>query len=157
MVPLEYIPLGAFGVATLILLGWVVYLHTKVSRLLKGKDAKSLEDTILALIGEMKELKEFQADSEKYLMLVERRLGRSVRGVATVRFNAFKGDGSGGNQSFATAFLDEHGSGAIISSIYSRERTSVFAKPVAKFVSEYDLSAEEKQAIELSKKSLETK
>ena len=69
----------------------------------------------------------------------------------TVRFNPFKGTGAGGNQSFATALLNENGDGVVLSSLYSRERVSVYAKPVQKFSSEYELSGEEKQAIKSAK------
>ncbi|NIT70429.1 DUF4446 family protein, partial [candidate division KSB1 bacterium] len=59
-------------------------------------------------------------------------------GVGTVRFNPFKG--TGGGQSFAAAFLSEHGNGVVISTLYSRERVSVFAKPIQSFASEYELT-----------------
>lgn len=125
--------------------------------MLKGKDAKNLEDTINSLSGNIKELQDFKHDSENYLKGVEHRLSKSIRSAEVVRFNAFKGDGSGGNQSFAAAFLNERGDGAIISSIYSRERVSIFAKPVKKLASEYELSNEERMAIDLSKKSIDGK
>ena len=79
---------------------------------------------------------------------------KSVQAVSTIRFNPFKGNGSGGNQSFATAFLNEDTDGVVISSIYSREHTSVFSKPINKGVSEYELSGEEKEAIENAKKQI---
>lgn len=53
----------------------------------------------------------------------------------------------GSKQSFATALLNEHGDGVVISTLYSRERTSVFAKPIKKFDSEYELTPEETQAL----------
>lgn len=84
---------------------------------------------------------------EKYLETVERRLRKSVQSVHTVRFNPFKGTGAGGNQSFATAFLNEHGDGVVISSLYSRDHVSVFSKPVKKHASEYEFSNEEKEAL----------
>jgi hypothetical protein len=60
----------------------------------------------------------------------------------------------GGNQSFATAFLNEDGDGVVISSLYSREHTSVFAKPVKKHSSEHEMSNEEKEAMEEARKNL---
>jgi hypothetical protein len=69
-----------------------------------------------------------------------------------VRFNPFKGTGSGGNQSFATTFLNEENNGVVISSLYSREHTSVFSKPIKNGVSEYELSDEEKESFAEAKK-----
>jgi len=43
--------------------------------------------------------------------------------------------------------LDEEGNGVVLSSLYSRERMSIFAKPIKGGRSEYDLTAEEKEAL----------
>lgn len=129
---------------------WVIRLEFKMRRLLKGKNAKSLEDSILSLIEDQKNMSQFKKEMETYLETVEKRLKKSVRGVDTIRFNPFKGAG-GGNQSFATAFINEEGNGVVLSSIYSRDRMSVFAKPIEKFESPFDLSDEEKTAITKAK------
>jgi hypothetical protein len=88
---------------------------------------------------------------EGYLHIVEERLKKSIRGVETVRFNPFKGTGDGGNQSFATALIDEEGNGVVISSIFARDRTSIFSKPIYKYVSSHELSEEELEAITKAK------
>ena len=129
---------------------WVIRLEFKMRRLLKGKNAKSLEGSILSLIEDQKNMSQFKKEMETYLETVEKRLKKSVRGVDTIRFNPFKGAG-GGNQSFATAFINEEGNGVVLSSIYSRDRMSVFAKPIEKFESPFDLSDEEKTAITKAK------
>ena len=85
---------------------------------------------------------------------MENRLQRSIQAVETIRFNPFKGTGEGGNQSFATSFLSENGDGVVISSMYSRDRVSVFSKPLAKFVSSFELMEEEKEVIANSKNQL---
>jgi hypothetical protein len=74
-------------------------------------------------------------------------LSRSIQGVETIRFNAFKGTGEGGNQSFAIALLSEEGDGTVVSSLYARDRMSVFAKPVTGFTSKYEMTEEEKSVI----------
>lgn len=128
----------------------VIHLEIRVHRLLHGKDAKTLEDTIIGLTKETEVLNKSRGEIENYLGQVETRLRRAVSGVATIRFNPFKGS-SGSNQSFATAFVDERGNGVVLSSLYSRDRVSVYAKPLAKGASEYELTAEEKQAIAKTK------
>ena len=90
-----------------------------------------------------------QENTEKIIKDINKRLKTSVTGVGVVRFNPFTN--SGGNQSFAIALLNEHGNGVIISTLYGRERTSIFAKPVVKFASEYELTKEETEALEQAK------
>jgi hypothetical protein len=44
--------------------------------------------------------------------------------------------------------LNEEGDGLVMSSLYSRERMSIFAKPIKAGKSTYELTAEEKEALE---------
>lgn len=133
-------------------------LHTewRVNRLLRGKGGKSLEDVIIRNATDIEKFKEFRKELETYLETVEKRLDQSVRGVATVRFNPFKGTGDGGHQSFATAFLDENENGIVLSTLYTRERVGVYAKPLTEGKSEYELTEEERHAIEEARKKLRT-
>ncbi|MEK7501517.1 MAG: DUF4446 family protein, partial [Patescibacteria group bacterium] len=134
--------------ATLILLGLVLWMFLKMRKFLVGIDSKHIGDSLTVVSSGLKDMQEFRSDLEKYLTDVEKRLRRSVQSVHTVRFNPFKGTGGGSNQSFATAFINEEGDGVVISSLYSRDHVSIFAKPVKKHVSEYELSGEEKEALE---------
>ncbi len=133
---------------------WIAKIEIKLRRILLGKDAKSLEDTIIYTKNEIDKLKEFELDSIEYFKEVEERLRKSIQSVETVRFNPFKGTGDGGNQSFSTSFLNENGDGVVISSMHSRDRISIFSKPVNKFKSLFETTEEEKSVIEKSKKTL---
>lgn len=147
-------PIIAFTGVFFLLIVTVILLSLKVRKLLRGKNAQSLEDTIVELQKNVSELQEFKEDSEAYLENVEARLRRSVQSIETIRFNPWKGMGEGGNQSFATALLTEDGDGVVISSLHSRDRVSVFSKPVKKHASEYELTEEEIQALKLSQESV---
>ncbi len=81
------------------------------------------------------------------ISVMNTKISRSAQSIETVRFNPFKGTGSGGNQSFATAILNENGDGVILSSLYSSDRVSIFAKPILKLESTYELTEEEIQAL----------
>jgi hypothetical protein len=142
----------ALGFAILVLV-WFIRLEIKFRRLLPGK-ALTLEQFLVSIQNTLKELKKFQADYIAYLGTVEKRLQGSIQGVETLRFNPFQGRGEGGKQSFATALINEKGDGVVISSLYSRERVSVFSKPLKHFTSEYGLSDEEKEAIDRARASL---
>jgi hypothetical protein len=138
-----------------ILIGWMVRIEIKLGRLLRGKDAKSLEDSIVSAHNNLDKLNEFQKESIAYFINIEKRLSRSVQAVETIRFNPFKGTGEGGSQSFSTSFLSENGNGVVISSLYSRDRVSIFSKPLAKFESTFELTEEEKDVVMGAKKNLE--
>ncbi|HJL55588.1 MAG TPA: DUF4446 family protein [Candidatus Paceibacterota bacterium] len=144
----------ALGGVLIFLVVWIIGLERKVKKFTYGKNGKSLEDSIMTIKGDLNDLEKFRKDMEEYLTQVEKRLRRSTQGIETIRFNPFKGAGQGGNQSFATAFLDENGDGLVISSLYARERVSIFSKPIKKYVSEFELSEEEKKAIDSAKKKL---
>lgn len=136
-------------------LAWNIRLEIKLRRLLSGRNAQSLEDTIVHIKKGHDTLHAFRSEVEKYLKHVERRLKRSIQGVETIRFNPFKGIGAGGNQSFSTAFLNEEGSGVVISTLYARDRMSFFSKPVVRFSSPHELTEEEKEAIRKAKERME--
>jgi hypothetical protein len=72
-------------------------------------------------------------------------LQHAVQGVGIVRFNPF-GD-TGGDQSFAIALLDAQGDGLVLTSLYGRAESRIYAKPVQGGQSPYPLTAEETQAI----------
>ncbi len=142
------------GVVIAVLVGVIIWLYIKMRRFLVDVDSQHIGQSLDYVSTNLDDLQKFKTDLEKYLTDVERRLRKSVQSVHTVRFNPFKGVGSGGNQSFATAFLNEDGDGVLISSLYSREHVSVFSKPVKKHQSEHELSDEEREALEGAKNVL---
>ena len=72
-------------------------------------------------------------------------IAATVRRVALLRYDAF--EDVGGRLSFSCALLDDHGSGVVLTSINGRHETRVYAKPVQDGRSDYNLSAEEEEAI----------
>ncbi len=149
----EMYGLGALVLIILILFIWVIWLQNKLGKLLIGK-SKTLDQSLSELNKEIKDLKKFRTESEETFKNHESRLRKTISGLETIRFNPFKGDGSGGNQSFATAFLNEENDGLIISSMYSRDRVSVFAKPIKGLKSEYELTGEEKKVLNQAEDSI---
>jgi hypothetical protein len=150
----DEIAMGALALAILILGIAVFYQNWHLNRLLKGKNAKDLEDSFRVIEKEYKQMKNFRNAMGGYLKTVEGRLGKSIQGVETIRFNAWKGTGDGGNQSFASAFLSEKGDGVVISSLHHRDRVSIFAKPLKNFESEFGMTNEEKTAVDKAKEQI---
>jgi hypothetical protein len=138
----------------LVLSIWILRLERRLSKLLRGSNAETLESVINSLSRQVEELGRFRDDSLKYFKLVEFRLKRSVQAIETIRFNPFRGTGEGGNQSFSNAIINEKGDGVVLTGLYARDRVSIFAKPVKKFSSEFELTEEERQAVESAKQGL---
>jgi hypothetical protein len=134
------------GIILLIGVIWVIVTEKRLKRFFLGKKAKDLEDVITTLEQEINKLNKARDNIEKEINTINTKLKKSIRGLETIRFNPFPDQGS--NQSFAIGMLNEENDGLVISSLYSRERMSVFAKPIKNGQSEYELSAEEKKALE---------
>lgn len=137
------------GIALLVGAIWIFVTERRLKRFFLGKKAKDLEDTILILENAIVKLNKSRENIEKEITVVNSKLKKSIRGLETIRFNPFPDQGS--NQSFAVGMLNEDGDGLVMSSLYSRERMSIFAKPVKGGKSEYELSAEEREALDKAK------
>jgi len=128
---------------------WIIKTEKRLKRFFMGKKAKDLEDTIVKLEEEIIKLKKAKEQTEKDIKEIHTKLKKSIRGLETVRFNPFPDQGS--NQSFAIGMLNEEGDGVVLSSLYSRDRMSVFAKPIKNGKSEYELTEEEEVSLKKAK------
>lgn len=75
----------------------------------------------------------------------DRRLNGAFQRVGVVRFDAFPD--VGGEQSFALAILDGNLNGIVMSNLYSRSDSRVYAKEITEGRSQHALSNEEKEAL----------
>ena len=107
--------------------------------------AKILEDIIVDNIAKMNELivKNRQID-EDYTEL-KALFSRSIQKVAVHRFCAFAD--MGGDLSYAIALLDYQNNGIILSSIFGRQDSCTYVKPIENGVSKYPLSQEENKVL----------
>lgn len=76
---------------------------------------------------------------------IDRALVHSVQGIGFVRYSAF--EDTGGDQSFSLALVDGEGDGMIISALYGRDATRVYAKPVEGWISSRPMTGEEERAL----------
>jgi len=96
-----------------------------------GDDASDLPPDTLALRQEVAALRGESAGALKHL--------------AVVRYDAF-GD-MGGQLSWSLAVLDDHGDGAVLTSIHGRNEARAYAKSISAWTCEQPLSPEEEQAV----------
>ena len=74
----------------------------------------------------------------------------ALRHLAVVRYDAF-GD-MGGHLSWSLALIDDGGHGVVVTSIHGRSEARTYAKSVAGWTCEQQLSPEEEEAIEHARK-----
>ncbi len=135
-----------------LLIVWNFFLHFHLWQIKKklkvffaGKKASDLEGV---LFEEIKRMKKSEADIKKLFKssnVLEKMASQSIQKTGLVRFNPFKD--TGGDQSFAIALLDSKDNGLVISSLYSREGTRIYSKPIEAGQSKYPLSKEEMEAL----------
>jgi len=137
-------------VASLVLiLLWALVIEHRLKKFFVGTKAKNLEKVMEALGKEIKEIKASQLEIKEHLALIDEKQKKSIREIKSIRFNPFIDSGS--DQSFAISFLNDEGNGVVMSSLYARDRMSIFAKPIKNGKSDYELTAEEKEVLEKSK------
>ncbi len=140
--------LGFFiGVVCLVVLQVQIFSVKKRILDLFGKDSRDnvaevLEKYVKGVKKHFSDIEELKKFSTELYKLAE----RSIQKVGIVRYNPFQE--VGGNQSFSLVLLDLKNNGILVTSLFGREGTRVYSKPIKDGKSEYFLSEEEKKALE---------
>lgn len=143
---------GILGLLVLILLIWNIMLSVKVNkvqkqfrRLAKGTTSENLEDILNGLFDRMGEMDQshevLKNEQEKMIQSFKSLKGR----MGFVRFSAFENQGS--DLSFSLALLDDKENGVVLTSLFGRDDSRIYAKPIENGESVYTLSDEEKKAL----------
>lgn len=144
-----YIIGGVFFI-WLSILSWIVFKIRKHYYNLITRTKKERIDGILDEL--LLQDKNIKTDLEEIKKQVKEEMRLSLlhlQKIGLVRFNPF--ERVGGEQSFVVALLDKEDNGIIINFIYTREGLRAYTKRVKKGKGdEYELSEEEKKAIEKS-------
>ncbi|MGI6575114.1 MAG: DUF4446 family protein [bacterium] len=123
------------------------HLQKKYKQLLGGLiEGKPMEEMLLTYFRNVQNALRQVGQLEIDVSEMGKKVKLCVQKVGIVRFNAFPDTGS--DLSFAVALLDEGGNGVVFSSLYGRNESRIYAKPIRNAVSTYHLTDEEKAAIE---------
>lgn len=109
------------------------------------KKNKNKPQDVNEILSYVKKLEKKTEELSEELSAVRKMAELSIQKVSVIRFNPFKD--VGGDQSFSIALLDFENNGFVISSIFMREGSKIYTKPVKNGQSEYALSEEEEKAI----------
>ena len=101
--------------------------------------------------GNVREIKKDNSEIKAYYTKLDNDIDTCIQKIGLVRYNAFKDVGS--DLSFAIAMLDRNDNGVILNGLYGSESSNIYAKPVKNGISKYQLSEEEKTALEIAEQS----
>ena len=107
-------------------------------------NGKNIENDIMAYVEQNDEI-------INYCQNIDNNIRNCIQKIGMVRYNAFQDTGS--NLSFAVALLDDKNTGIVINGIYSRDCSNIYSKPIENGKSNFILSSEEKEAIDIAIKS----
>ncbi len=143
----------------LLLLSWIVFFITtgklnkrlkKFRQLLTYTGDRNIEQILVEYAKKLQALDNETQRLDRNIVNTQKKIKEHPQFLGMVRFNAFGNTGS--DLSFAIALLDDKYDGFVLSSIYGREESRTYAKPIEAGKSTYHLTKEEEQAIEIAKK-----
>lgn len=121
-------------------------LKKRYRRLMTGVESGNLERLLLGHIDEVRRVSEENTALALDVRRISDELTRAVTRVGVVRYRAFPE--IGGDLSYAVALLDKNNDGVILSSVFAREGSQPYAKPIKGGTSSYTLTQEEQQALQ---------
>ena len=121
-------------------------LEKRYRKLMRGVNNKNLEEMVLSYLDRIDEVKEENEVMKQMNEQISMELKTCVQKTSMIRYKAF--DDVGSDLSFSIALLDGNNNGAILTSIYGRNESTTYAKPIDKGISRYDLSEEENKVLE---------
>ena len=140
-------------VLIVVLFFWVISIHMKYNRLkysynvfMRGKDAKSMEESIFERFEELEELTALVMKNRGAIRKINENMLSNFQKVGILKYDAF--NEIGGKLSFVLTLLDGNNSGYIINSMHSREGCYNYIKEIVKGESYIELSDEEAESLE---------
>jgi len=131
---------------------WVFDLQGRLRRLQSRYESiysTEEDDSVGAAVERLAaRLTEMNARAERLVVRMEqidKALVHAVQGVGFVRYSAF--EDTGGDQSFSLALADGAGDGMVISALYGRDATRVYAKPVEGWTCARPMTSAEEEAL----------
>ncbi|NMA85734.1 MAG: DUF4446 family protein [Tissierellia bacterium] len=141
------------AVAFLLLLAFYIIAEIRISKLrdrydklTMGVDGANIEEILLENGKEISRIQENIGTINAEINNLDTRLKFAVQKIGFIRYNAFADMGS--ELSYSIVLLDEHLNGFVLTSIYGREQSVSYAKPIKDGKSTFPLSAEEMQAMD---------
>ena len=151
----DYIIIGLAAVCMILLVMMIVNmvqtskLKKKYETFMKGKNAKSLEETLIKRLDQIDSLIEANKANEDNIKKIFANMRFTFQKIGLVKYDAF--NEMGGKLSFSLALLSESNSGFVLNAVHSREGCYTYIKEIIDGNSVLTLAEEEKEALEIAK------
>lgn len=123
-------------------------LKKRLDMFLIGKDGASLEQDIINLFEDNKNLKNSSEKNKKDIRILYKKVESSFQKMGLVKYDAF--NQMGGQLSFSLALLDENNCGFIINSVHSTEGCYSYTKEIKNGECKISLGQEEAEALAIA-------
>ena len=156
-IPTDYIIIGLAGFSLLLLIMVIICLvmiakqKKRYDFFMRGKNGKSLEESLVRRLSEMDDLTEANASNKRKIDMILKKMNFDFSRYGIVKYDAL--DDMGGKLSFALALLDERGNGFVMNVVHSREACYSYMKEIIDGNSIVTLSPEEEEALSKAAKS----
>ena len=150
----DYIILGLAAFCVILFILTVVNmaktskLRKKYDAFMMGKDAKSLEETLVTRFDKLISANEA---NEKNIRKMFDNMKFTFQKVGLVKYDAF--NEMGGKLSFSLAMLNESDNGFVLNAVHSREGCYTYIKEIIDGNSIITLAEEEQEALKMAKES----
>ena len=118
---------------------------------MSGKNAKTLEDTLIKRLDEVEHLLKANAANEKNIKKIFANMKYTYQKIGLVKYDAFHE--MGGKLSFSLALLNETNDGFVLNAVHSREGCYTYIKEIIDGNSVLVLAEEEQEALDMAKNS----
>ena len=112
---------------------------------MSGKDAKTLEDTLIQRLDQDDSLLESNEENDSNIKVLSKNMQRTYQKMGLIKYDAFHE--MGGKLSFSLAMLDMRNNGFIINAMHTREGCYTYIKEIIDGNSVIVLSEEEQEAL----------
>ena len=120
-------------------------INRRIEALTRGKDAESMEDSILNFFERIECLEDAEKKMHRDIRDIKENLKITYQKLGLVKYDAFRE--MSGALSYSMALLDKENNGVLISSMYSREGCYTYAKDIVNGECKINLSDEEEEAL----------
>jgi hypothetical protein len=151
----DYIILGLAAVCVVLFILVIINisqtskLKKKYAAFMVGKNAKSLEDTLITRLEQVDQLLSANEANEKNIKKIFENLKFTFQKVGLVKYDAF--NEMGGKLSFSLALLNESNDGFVLNAVHSREGCYTYVKEIIDGNSIITLADEEREALNMAK------
>ncbi len=114
-------------------------------------DGNNIDSMLKKYLEDVREIKKDNEEIKAYYIKLDKDIASCIQKTGLVRYNAFKDVGS--DLSFAVALLDRENNGVVLNGLYGTESSNIYAKPIKNGESTYQLSEEEKYALEIAEQN----